>query len=820
MGPLYIKAGQVLATQSGLLAKGEVDEFRSFFSDLAPMTPGALRRTLRGQSFQRFDPEPIAVGSVAQVHRATLPDGREVAVKVVKRGVRERLEASCWLLAGLLRAAHALAPPVRDYDVPGNFAELRPLLTGQCDMLEEARRQTEIAANFAGYPYLRVAAPVSELCTKDVLVMELLEGVRGQDVDLVEFPRPALAARLQEIFYRMAYFHGQFHVDPHPGNLLFGEEGRVLLLDFGLVGRLDEDDKWNLAAFYYACTRQEWKLAVDRLTTAFVVGGRRLRAEWAEYAEEMAAVLRRHFRDETSRWSTMAFFTDATRVLHRHGARSTTRFSLLALALLTGEGFVTLVDPDIDIWRNARRFTDRFSPYMSDDVRQRFERELGPVIPGSIEAKRQAAGFLVAPTHLDRFVLPSAFPLVVKMASGSRIWDVDGNEYVDLSCGFGPHILGYAHPMVVWAIQEAAALGGVNALASPAELALAQRIAEPFGEDARVILCNSGTEAVVVALRLARAHTRKDRVAKFEGHYHGFSDQGTVSSWFRFRGDRSRPEPVANSAGAQRAVVGDTLVLQYGEPASLRRIAEHAGELACVLVEPMPAALADVDSRFLSELRTTCSRHGVLLVFDEVVTGFRVHYGGAQHLADVAPDLTCLGKIIGGGLPCGAVAGRAGVVEVARTSHDPFLDVERRAFVGGTLSGNSITCAAGVAVLDHLRAHPEVYDELRRKTAWLTGALREQSARRGVACQVKGAHSIFSITFDHSSPALVRDRVAGSNLKANIALAYYLRAHGVYMPELHTMMLGAAHTQADLEQVADAFGASLSAMTADGFFAP
>jgi glutamate-1-semialdehyde 2,1-aminomutase len=825
MGPLYMKAGQVLATQSGLLSKRATDEFRSFLSDLPPMSARDLRRTLAenlpapvDEVFAELDWSPLAVGSVAQVHRAVLRDGRTVAVKVVKRGVPERLAASSWLLEKLLVTMSALVPALRRYDMPAHFRELRPLLVGQSDMVAEAARQARVAANFEAHPFLTVPLPISELCSPDVLVMEFLEGVRGQDVDQVDAPRSLLAQRLQDVFYCMVYFHGLFHVDPHPGNILFGTEGRLMLLDFGLVGTLSEDDKWNLSAFYYACVRQEWELAVERFTRAFVARPERLGQTATEYREELAAILRAHFEEQTARWSTMSFFEDATRLLRRHGARVSTGFSLLALGLLTGEGFISQVDPDVNIWDNARRFTDRFSPYLSDELRERFDRELGDQLPRSTRTRQAAAGYLVAPTHLDRFVLPSAFPLIIEEAHGSTIRDIDGNSYVDLSCGYGPHILGYAHPVAVDAIQRAATRGAVNALGNPDELALAECIADAFGAGSKVVLSNSGTEAVLMAFRMARAFTGKDRVAKFEGHYHGFSDQGMVSSWFRYRGSASQPEPVGGSAGAHAPVVSDTLVLQYGERASLRRLAAHAAELACVIIEPMPTALSDYDQAFLAELREVCTRHGVLLVFDEVVTGFRVHYGGAQHLAGVHPDLTCLGKIIGGGLPCGAVVGHAEVVDIARTTTDPFLDVEGRAFVGGTMSGNSITAAAGTAVLRHLRDNPEIYAELRRKTGWLTDALRAHVAEVGIPCNVTGGHSIFSITFDYARPRLVRDRLAGSNVKANFGLAYFMRKQGVYMPELHTMLLSGAHTDSDLGIVSDAFGKSIRDMTSSGFF--
>lgn len=825
MGPLYIKAGQVLGTQSGLLSKQETDEFRSFFSELPPMSDAALRKVLRNglgapveQMFSSFEWTPVAVGSVAQVHRAVLPEGDPVAVKVVKAGVRARLVASSWLLEKLLRIGHLMSRRLRKYEVPAHFAELRPLLTGQCDMRQEELRQAEVAQNFSNHPYLRVPRTHDRLCGQDILIMEYVDAIRGQDVELVDFPRPALAARLQDVFYCMVYFHGFFHVDPHPGNLMFGADGEVVLLDFGLVGRLSEDDKWNLSSFYYACVLGQWELAVERFTRAFVPQPRRLAPTQSRYAAELADVLRAHFERQTDRWSTMAFFDDATRLVRAHGARVSTRFSLLALSLLTGEGVVSQVDPDIDIWRNARRFTDRFSPYLSEELKERFEREIGRQVPNSMSARREAANYLVAPTHLDRFVLPSAFPLVVREASGAKFLDLDGNEYIDLSCGYGPHVLGYAHPVPVQAIQDAAARGAVNAIGNPSELQLARHIAEAFGTGSKVILSNSGTEAVQMALRIARAYTGRQRVGKFEGHYHGFSDQGTVSSWFRYSGSPDSPEPIANSAGTQRSVVADTLVLQYGEANSLARIEAQAASLACVVLEPMPAALADFDETFLRELKNVCARNGILVIYDEVVTGFRVHYGGAQHLAGVEPDITCLGKVIGGGLPCGAVVGRAEVIDIARTTQDPFLDVDSRAFVGGTMSGNSITAAAGVAVLEHLRDHPEVYTGLRQKTAWLTKEMKAHAVEHGIPCNVKGSHSVFSITFDYASPRLVRDRLVGSNIKANLALAYYLRKHGVYMPELHTMLLSDAHSETELEKVSKAFGSSIGEMVENGFF--
>jgi glutamate-1-semialdehyde 2,1-aminomutase len=189
-----------------------------------------------------------------------------------------------------------------------------------------------------------------------------------------------------------------------------------------------------------------------------------------------------------------------------------------------------------------------------------------------------------------------------------------------------------------------------------------------------------------------------------------------------------------------------------------------------------------------------------------------------QTLAGVEPDLTCLGKIIGGSLPCGAVVGRRDIMDAARSTRDPFRDVESKAFVSGTMSGNSLACAAGVAVLTYLKEHPEIYVRLEEQTRWLRETMVAIAARRGVPFRMKGARSIFSLSFDHRSPKLYREKVTGGNFKANLALSYYMRRQGVYVPELHTMMLNAMHTQADLEAVAAAFDHSLGEMVADGFF--
>ncbi|HVG01508.1 MAG TPA: aminotransferase class III-fold pyridoxal phosphate-dependent enzyme, partial [Nitrospira sp.] len=237
-----------------------------------------------------------------------------------------------------------------------------------------------------------------------------------------------------------------------------------------------------------------------------------------------------------------------------------------------------------------------------------------------------------------------------------------------------------------------------------------------------------------------------------------------------------------------------------------------------VICEPMPTSLANYDKEFLQALRTLCTELDIPLIFDEVVTGFRVAYGGSQTLTGITPDLTCVGKIIGGGLPCGGVVGSRKLIDIARSSQDPFFDYEHKVFVGGTMSGNTLSCAAGVAALSHLKQNPEIYVELDKKTNWLAEEFRKIATSKGISCHVNARHSIFSLNFTHRTAKFYRDKLAGSNFKATIALAYYMRKHGVYMPELHSFLLSAAHTQEDLETIAVAFQQSLEEMLADGLF--
>lgn len=826
MGPLYVKAGQIMATRTDLVPADLIAVLQTLQDDVPPMREADLRAILTEEfgdidkHFSSFTYQPIASASIAQVHEARLTDGTRVAVKVVRRGTLDRLTANIRMLRSAAKAGCFFSKALAGLGLVERVDELGRLLLEQADMRREALNQKRVRDTFANHAFVMVPAVLEDMTTPHVLVSEFVEAIRGRDFEKVSLPRGQLAARFQDTIYTMLYMNGICHGDPHPGNIFFTEEGKIIFVDFGITVYLTEDEKWGLSSFYYACIRKEWRIAAERFTKHFVTGGQGPEepAQREAYYADLIEVLKLHFDVRNSRWSTISYFGDVNKAIQQYGLRYTTAFTKVELVFLSCEGFACQIDPDIDIWGNARRFTDRFSPYMNETVRERFDAYFSQATPTSWRMKQEAGRHLIAPTHIDRYFFPSTYPLFIRKAEGCLLHDYDGNTFIDLACGYGPHLLGYDHPVQREAVITAIRAGGINALANSAEVELADLIAEALPSAEKVVFSNSGTEAVLHAMRVCRGYRRRDRVAKFEGQYHGFSDQGMVSSWFRFTGDKEEPRPIHGSLGTQTAIVDGTQILQFGSPRSLEILRESADELACVIMEPMPAMLATIDTDYLRAVREICTEKDLPLVYDEVVSGFRVAYGGVQNISGIDPDVSCLGKVIGGGLPCGAIAGRADIVQVAKTTGDPFRDYETRTFLGGTMAGNSISCAAGAAVLTYLRDNQHLYEELHRKTVWLRDEMVKVAQANNVQCQISANRSIFSITFNHRKSKYYREKMAGSNFKANLSLAYYMRKHGIYMPELHTMLLSTAHDWEHLQKVCDAFDASLKEMTVDNFF--
>jgi glutamate-1-semialdehyde 2,1-aminomutase len=346
-------------------------------------------------------------------------------------------------------------------------------------------------------------------------------------------------------------------------------------------------------------------------------------------------------------------------------------------------------------------------------------------------ASRSIPGGVNSPVRAFRAV--GRGPLFIKQAAGSTITDADGNSYTDYVGSWGPMILGHAHSAVLEAVRQAAANGTSYGAPTELEIELAEEIIAAFPSIEKVRLVSSGTEAAMSAIRLARGYTGRDRIVKFEGCYHGHSDSLLVKA-----GSGLATFGTPDSAGVPADFARNTVVLPFNDEQAVRATLEEQGsEIACVIVEPVAGNMGCVAPRsgYLEALREATASHGVLLIFDEVITGFRVSYGGAQQLYGVKPDLTCLGKIIGGGLPAAAFGGRADVMDRIA----PLGPV----YQAGTLSGNPLAVTAGLATLKLLK-QTDPYAELERLGAKLEQGLSEAADEAGVAATVNRVGSMLT----------------------------------------------------------------------------
>src|SRR5262245_23595228 len=327
-------------------------------------------------------------------------------------------------------------------------------------------------------------------------------------------------------------------------------------------------------------------------------------------------------------------------------------------------------------------------------------------------------------------------PIVIERGAGAYLLDVDGNRYIDYVGSWGPLILGHAYPIVVAAVTAAAKRGTSFGAPTEAENELAQLIVEAVPSIEKVRLVSSGTEATMSAIRLARGYTGRDVIVKFAGNYHGHVDSLLVAA-----GSSAATLAVPNSPGVTAGTSRDTLILQYNDVAGLQAaFAEHGGRIAGVIFEPVVGNMGVVvpSREFLSALGQLTRQHGALRIWDEVMTGFRVAYGGAQQLLGIEPDITTLGKIVGGGLPVGAYGGRAGIM-------DHILPAGK-VFQAGTLSGNPLATAAGAAMLRALRDDPP-YERLEKLSAKLEEGLREAAQAAGVPHQIARVGSMMTLFF-------------------------------------------------------------------------
>jgi len=383
---------------------------------------------------------------------------------------------------------------------------------------------------------------------------------------------------------------------------------------------------------------------------------------------------------------------------------------------------------------------------------------------------------------------------------GARVWDADGVEYLDYVGAFGPLILGHAHPQVVAALTRQVSRGGPFGATSPIEVELAERIGEAMPSMERLRFVSSGTEAVMSALRLARAATGRELIVKFEGGYHGH-----VDSLLAQAGSGLATLALPASAGVPAAVASGTLLARYNDLDSVRALfAAHREAIAAVIVEPVAANMGVVSSAdgFLEGLRALARDHGALLIFDEVITGFRVARGGAQERYGVQPDLTTLGKIIGGGLPVGAYGGRADLMALIAPSGPVYQ--------AGTLSGHPLVMAAGCATLDLLGAGS--YEGLEARSARLEAGLLEAIEEVGAAASVSRVGSLLTLFFRATPPRdfdEVREADAGAYARFHAAM----RAAGILLPPAsqEAWFVSVAHTDADIERTVSAAREALRA---------
>jgi len=416
-----------------------------------------------------------------------------------------------------------------------------------------------------------------------------------------------------------------------------------------------------------------------------------------------------------------------------------------------------------------------------------------------LRAERFLPGGVDSPVRAFRAV--GGDPPFVTHAEGAYLFDADGNRYLDFFGSWGPMVLGHAFPPVVEAIQQAAAKGASFGASIAAEADLAELVTRCFPSVEKLRFVSSGTEACMSAIRLARGFTGRNFVVKFEGCYHGHSDAMLVKA-----GSGVATLGIPGSAGVPAETAMHTLALPFNDLEAVRAVfAARPDEIACVIVEPVVGNAGTIPPApgYLQGLREITTQHGALLILDEVMTGFRLSLGGAQQVYGIKPDLTTLGKIIGGGLPCGAFGGRADIME--------FLAPLGPVYQAGTLSGNPLAMAAGIATLRHLITHEEeVYSGLEQTTTIIADGVGRIAKEVGIPMTVNRVGSMFTWFF---APGPVTDWTSAAKSDTE-AFGRFFRAmleSGIYLPpsQFEAMFISTAHTSADIDRTVAAAVESL-----------
>ncbi len=393
-------------------------------------------------------------------------------------------------------------------------------------------------------------------------------------------------------------------------------------------------------------------------------------------------------------------------------------------------------------------------------------------------------------------------PVFIASAKGSKIYDIDGNEYIDYVCSWGPMILGHSHPKVLKAVTNAAKKGTSFGAPTLAETQLAEKITKAFGSIEKLRLVSSGTEAVMTAIRLARGFTKKDLIIKMAGCYHGHCDSLLVAA-----GSGLAESGTASSAGVPEDLAKLTVVIPYNDiDAAKAAFDKHKGKIAACLVEPVAANMGVVPpmNGFLQHLRNLCDAENSLLIFDEVITGFRIAYGGAQQLYGIKADITCLGKIIGGGLPLAAVGGRSDIMDMLAPAGPVYQ--------AGTLSGNPIATTAANATLDIL-SKSNCYQKLETTSKVLEAGLADAAKQAKVPLTINRVGSILSCFFTDRPVTNFAD-VQATNIKHFKTFFSEMLKRGIYLaPSAYeAMFVSLAHSKQDIEKTIEAAREALGAV--------
>ncbi|OWW26131.1 glutamate-1-semialdehyde-2,1-aminomutase [Zobellia sp. OII3] len=409
------------------------------------------------------------------------------------------------------------------------------------------------------------------------------------------------------------------------------------------------------------------------------------------------------------------------------------------------------------------------------------------------EAQKYIPGGVNSPVRAFKAV--GGDPIFVKKAKGAYLYDEDDNRLIDYIASWGPLILGHAHEPVINAVIEKAKQGTSFGMPTEIETQLAQLAVSMVPNIDKIRFVNSGTEACMSAVRLARGYTGKDKIIKFAGCYHGHSDSFLIQA-----GSGAVTFGSPNSPGVTQGTAKDTLLAQYNDLESVRALVEaNKGEIATIIIEPIAGNMGCIvpSDEFIKGLRELCTHEGILLLFDEVMTGFRLGKGGAQEALGIDADIVCFGKVIGGGLPVGAFAAKAEIMA--------HLAPEGPVYQAGTLSGNPLAMAAGLAMLTELDKHPEVFESLAKKTAYLHEGLDAVLKDKGVPYQINRFGSMISVHFTEE-PVVDFDSSAKGNNETFKKYFHGMLQNGVYLPPsaFESYFLNDALSYADIDETVEA----------------